>query len=616
MPSSLIHPASGFGGEGGTETSSGHSDLVDFVGDMVTRNLVQYSHDLHGGVDELYPVLSGGAPGDPMRIEMAEGVVSDRTWVYWVNPARDVSYRRYWGLADEGEGLGLRGAPGGSPLSGGLGGEGEGDDPFAAVRALDPTRDLVGYRQAQGSGDGGSGSGELTGSGEGNLLSSESGSGSGSGGSSSSGSGSGSGSGGESGSGSSSGSGGSPGGGSPGTGGSNSSDWLFLPVLTLLVGLFQDGAPAAVPGSSGSGQGTGPQRPVPKQVTMGAKDMPAKASVSKPPPAPQPMALGDAIRTRNAQIKVMAAPVDDSEAGPQSQTIRALNAAMNQHGEAFLNKQRENQKLFPQETEAVSNVNGIGVGASLVGIALAGAALSNPGTGSVAVGLAVWDLIISIDGLQSSLRGEESTVYQLARDTGGLSDGAARGVEVAAAMPNVFANFLKGMAKGFYEVATNKKSFTLYSGAGELDEVAKSALSGAAKGTADNPAEVAAAGRVASNSGATGTIRVLGSDTKGLVGGPKAGKYTFFHGTTEAGAESIASEGLKPVGWQEGDFFATTNPTRAGQFTGGKIVEIAVLEDVFLDLWGKGFIKQSPAHADAFYITPEGQKLINAALGR
>jgi hypothetical protein len=183
-------------------------------------------------------------------------------------------------------------------------------------------------------------------------------------------------------------------------------------------------------------------------------------------------------------------------------------------------------------------------------------------------------------------------------------------------MPNVFANFLKGMAKGFYEVATNKKSFTLYSGAGELDEVAKSALSGAAKGTADNPAEVAAAGRVASNSGATGTIRVLGSDTKGLVGGPKAGKYTFFHGTTEAGAESIASEGLKPVGWQEGDFFATTNPTRAGQFTGGKIVEIAVLEDVFLDLWGKGFIKQSPAHADAFYITPEGQKLINAALGR
>jgi hypothetical protein len=116
---------------------------------------------------------------------------------------------------------------------------------------------------------------------------------------------------------------------------------------------------------------------------------------------------------------------------------------------------------------------------------------------------------------------------------------------------------------------------------------------------------------------AAGAIRVLEADAPGLVGGPNAGRFTFFHGTTDAGAEGIVSHGIKPVGVQEGDFFATTNPARAAEFGGGKIVEISLPEDVFLDLWiSTGLIKRSPAHADSFYVTPEGQKLINAVLGK
>lgn len=70
------------------------------------------------------------------------------------------------------------------------------------------------------------------------------------------------------------------------------------------------------------------------------------------------------------------------------------------------------------------------------------------------------------------------------------------------------------------------------------------------------------------------------------------------------------------MGVQEGDFFATTNPARAAEFGGGKIVEISVPEDVFLDLWNNtGLIRRSSAHSDSFYITPEGQKAVNDIVG-
>lgn len=115
---------------------------------------------------------------------------------------------------------------------------------------------------------------------------------------------------------------------------------------------------------------------------------------------------------------------------------------------------------------------------------------------------------------------------------------------------------------------------------------------------------------------ATGTIRVVDADAPGLVGGARGGMYTFFHGTNEAGAESLAGGGIRPLGKQEGDFFGTTNPARAAQFGGGRIVVVSVSEEMFLDLWNGGLMRQSAAHRDSFYITPEGQKAINGSLGK
>lgn len=123
-------------------------------------------------------------------------------------------------------------------------------------------------------------------------------------------------------------------------------------------------------------------------------------------------------------------------------------------------------------------------------------------------------------------------------------------------------------------------------------------------------------GEIDAPSGATGTIRIVDANATGLAGGVRDGRYTFFHGTDEAGAQSLVGRGIRPLGAQEGDFFGTTSPGRAAQFGCGRTVEVSVPEEQFLDLWNRGLIRQSAAHADSFYVTPEGQKVINASLGK
>lgn len=111
---------------------------------------------------------------------------------------------------------------------------------------------------------------------------------------------------------------------------------------------------------------------------------------------------------------------------------------------------------------------------------------------------------------------------------------------------------------------------------------------------------------------AVGEIRVL-SDASSARGGAKGGMYTFFHGTDEIGASSIDARGIISSG--EAGFFATISLSRAKQFGKGSVVEIAIPESLFHDLWIKHLITQSASHADAIVISPAAQAAINNALG-
>jgi hypothetical protein len=110
------------------------------------------------------------------------------------------------------------------------------------------------------------------------------------------------------------------------------------------------------------------------------------------------------------------------------------------------------------------------------------------------------------------------------------------------------------------------------------------------------------------------------------MGGPKNGKYTTYHGTTEAGAENLAKNGIdsRLLGNPD-EFQMTIDPQAATRFgmgaakqAGGgavKLVRFEIPEELFLDLLHAGHIRLG-ATTNSIVLDRVAQAAINKALGK
>jgi hypothetical protein len=110
------------------------------------------------------------------------------------------------------------------------------------------------------------------------------------------------------------------------------------------------------------------------------------------------------------------------------------------------------------------------------------------------------------------------------------------------------------------------------------------------------------------------------------MGGPKGGKYTAYHGTTEAGAENLTTKGIdsKLLGNPD-EFQMTIDPKGATNFgadavkqAGGgtvKLVRFEIPEDLFMQLWRDGHIKAG-ATTKSVVLDQVAQAAINKAMGK
>ena len=110
------------------------------------------------------------------------------------------------------------------------------------------------------------------------------------------------------------------------------------------------------------------------------------------------------------------------------------------------------------------------------------------------------------------------------------------------------------------------------------------------------------------------------------MGGPKGGKYTAYHGTTEAGAENLTKNGIdsKLLGNPD-EFQMTLDPKGATNFgadavkqAGGgtvKLVRFEIPEALFLDLVHGGHIRAG-ATTNSIVLDRFAQTAINKAMGK
>ena len=110
------------------------------------------------------------------------------------------------------------------------------------------------------------------------------------------------------------------------------------------------------------------------------------------------------------------------------------------------------------------------------------------------------------------------------------------------------------------------------------------------------------------------------------MGGPKNGKYTAYHATTEAGAANLTSNGIdsKLLGNPD-EFQMSIDPKGATTFgadavaqAGGGTVKLVVFEipeDLFNQLYNDGNIKPG-ATTNSIVLDQTAQAAINKAMGK
>jgi hypothetical protein len=238
-------------------------------------------------------------------------------------------------------------------------------------------------------------------------------------------------------------------------------------------------------------------------------------------------------------------------------------------------------------------------------------------TGCVASGpLAPILFVKGLDEIGAAIGGTETATYEAARSAG-LSDAAARAIDLATSAPELPMAIHKGLVKT--AASAGPRSGLLFSAEKAAGNAAVNIGGEAAAAMAKNPARTAA---VAAKLG-RGSVEAMdvAQAAKLLPSNPVNGEIALYHGSSQAATDSLRAGGISSAGLDDGLFNVSINPSTAVKYAnrwGGPSPSVAVIKipyNVFLDLFKKEMIKPHDVLIGGYQITPEGQAVINKLLG-